>query len=76
MNVWAGLINNQLIGPHVFPERLNAEVYCNFLTNTLPGLLEDKLTAQEIGRIIFQHDNAPAHSAQRTQQVLNGMFNG
>lgn len=76
INVWAGLINNQVIGPYVFPERLNADIYCNFLTNTLPGLLAEKLTPEEIASVIYQHDNAPAHTAQETQRVLNEIFDG
>jgi len=53
VNVWAGLISNKLISPCVFPKRLNSADYCEFLTGVLPGLLAEKLTPEEIGRIIY-----------------------
>ena len=38
LNVWAGILNNQLIGPFILPQRLNAE---NYLEENLPELLEN-----------------------------------
>jgi hypothetical protein len=39
--MWAGLMGNRLIGPHVLPQHLNGEEYLNFLQNVLSDLLDD-----------------------------------
>lgn len=41
ITVWAGIIGNQLIGPIVLPNSLNAAGYVNLLENTLGEILED-----------------------------------
>lgn len=41
INVWAGIIDNYLIGPFRLPGRLTGELYRNFLENELNTLLED-----------------------------------
>jgi hypothetical protein len=41
INVWAGIIGNRLIGPHVLPPHLNGEGDLNFLQNELSDLLDD-----------------------------------
>ncbi|KAK3879573.1 hypothetical protein Pcinc_015860 [Petrolisthes cinctipes] len=38
---WCGVLDDQLIGPHVFEGSLTGEVYANFLRTKLPLLLED-----------------------------------
>jgi hypothetical protein len=40
INVWAGIIGNVLVGPHVLPQRLTGNSYRHFLENDLPTLLE------------------------------------
>ena len=34
-NVWAGIVNDRLVGPYVLPNRLNAAQYLEFLNNVL-----------------------------------------
>jgi len=41
VNVWRGLLGNRLIGPFVFHNNLTGNTYEAFLSNELPGLLED-----------------------------------
>jgi hypothetical protein len=61
--VWAGIIGNRLIGPHVLPPHLNGEGYLNFLQNELSNLLDD--VPLEVRRDMwYLHDGAPAHSAR------------
>lgn len=72
--VWAGLKDGHLIGPYVFEENIDRFVYIDFLQNTLPGLLEEKMGEQERRRIIFQQDNASPHTAHATVEVLHEMF--
>lgn len=74
MNMWAGIMNNRIIGPVRLVNRLDADSYMEFLLNTLPDLLEQELTQQEMDRMIFQHDGAPAHTANATQELLHEMF--
>lgn len=53
---------------------MNQYVYADFLQNILPGLLAQKLTEQERNNLIFQQDNAPAHTARTSREVLGEMF--
>jgi len=39
INVWAGILGNNIIGPYFFEQHLNAENYFAFLQNDLPNLL-------------------------------------
>ena len=43
MNVWAGILADRIIRPHVFPGLLTGNMYSalKFLEWTLPELLED-----------------------------------
>lgn len=73
LNVWAGIVGNELIGPFFLPPRLNQQNYLNFLTNELPGLLEDvPLVLRR--RMWFMHDGAPAHFALNVRQFLNETY--
>lgn len=73
INVWGGILGDRVIGPHFFEERLTGEVYLQFLTDTLPILLED--VPLNIRRDMwFQHDGAPAHSAHEVINHLDTTF--
>jgi len=41
VNVWCGVLGNELIGPFVFHNNLTGNAYEVFPWNELPGLLED-----------------------------------
>jgi len=59
--VWAGVLGNQLIGPHIiFDITLTEPMYLDFLQHTRPTLL-DGLDQNQRDRIIFQQDCAPPH---------------
>ncbi|KAK3878424.1 hypothetical protein Pcinc_017008 [Petrolisthes cinctipes] len=75
INVWCGMVGDQLIGPHIFEGRLTGEVYLKFLRDELPCLLEDVLLKTR-QRIIFQHDGAPAHYTNRVNEYLHQEFPG
>lgn len=51
---------NNVIGPSIFPNRLNVTVYLVFLRGVLPELLEDVPLGNRL-RISFQHNSAPAY---------------
>ncbi|XP_070519716.1 uncharacterized protein [Cardiocondyla obscurior] len=73
LNVWAGIVDNKIIGPYFLPPRLNGELYAKFLENNLPILLEDVplIIRQEL---IYQQDGAPPHFSCRARQVLDNQF--
>lgn len=73
VNVWAGILNRQLIGPYIFEETLNSAKYLDFLKNDLPILLENvQLRTRRC--LIFQQDGAPPHSTNAVKNFLNTNF--
>lgn len=73
VNIWAGIIDNFVVGPYLLPARLDGHVYRIFLEHTLPELLED--VPLNIRRnIVFQHDGAPAHFGLNCRTYLNAQF--
>ena len=73
VNVWAGIVHNQLIGSYILPERLTGNVYKIFLEEVLPGLL-DNVPLGIRRRLWFQHDGAPAHYALNVRRFLDQQF--
>lgn len=73
VNVWAGIVNNEVIGPHIFDGNLNSEMYRAFLENELPLLLED-IPLQIRRTILFLHDGAPAHYGRGVTNFLNEQY--
>ncbi|XP_011858894.1 PREDICTED: uncharacterized protein LOC105556413 [Vollenhovia emeryi] len=75
INVWMGILDNQVIGPYFFPEniKITAQVYSAFLEEILPDLLEDVPLAIR-PNIIFQQDGHPAHTSFLARTVLNQRF--
>lgn len=70
VNVWCGMINSNLIGPHIFPARLTTEVYLDFLQNILPGLMQ----GINIRGQYFQHDGAPPHFGIEVRRHLDNEY--
>lgn len=70
INMWAGIIGSKLIGPIIFPNRLNSIYYLNFLSNELNELLED-VDLETRRTMWFQHDGCPAHFGNAVKQWLN-----
>lgn len=76
VNLWAGIIGDQIIGPIVLPNRLNAEEYFNFLQNDLIDLLPLNVRHEFQQNMHFQHDGAPAHFGRNVRIWLNHNFPG
>lgn len=70
VNVWIGLVNTHLIGPYFFEERLTGDIYCNFLQNILPNMLENI----RIRGMLFQHDGAPPHFSIQVREHLDNEY--
>ncbi|EZA61680.1 hypothetical protein X777_10512, partial [Ooceraea biroi] len=75
VNVWMGIVDDMIIGPHFFPENIyiTAEEYSNFLEGQLPNLLED-VPLYIRANMIFQQDGHPAHTSAVARAILNRKF--
>lgn len=73
LNIWAGIIDRYLIGPIVIPDRLDGNIYLNFLQDTLPMLLENLplLLRREMW---YMHDGAPPHFSVVVRQYLHHQY--
>ena len=60
VNVWCGVIGDQLIGPYIFPQRLTGDIYATFLQDGLPALLEN-VPLQTRRQMYYQHDRVPPY---------------
>lgn len=72
-NVWCGMFNGHLIGPHFYEGTLTGQRYLHFLQNVLPDLMED-IPLNERRDIIWQQDGAPPHNAQIVTNYLNALY--
>ncbi|KAJ4436304.1 hypothetical protein ANN_18935 [Periplaneta americana] len=73
LNMWAGIIGDRLVGPHVLVNRLTGQAYTNFLENTIPHILEDTPLINR-QHIHFLHDGAPAHFSRTARRYLDRKF--
>lgn len=74
VNMWAGMLNNQLIGPIEIPHRLNSANYLEFLRNLeFLDFFED-IPIETIRTMWIQHDGAPAHYGVIVRDYLNQRF--
>ena len=46
VNMWCGVIGDQIIGPYIFLQHLTGDIYANFL--------QDELLLQNV---LYKHDN-------------------
>jgi hypothetical protein len=73
INVWCGVIGDQLIGPNIFPQCLTGDIFANFLQDELPALLEN-VPLQTWQQMFYQHDGAQPHCSLVLRQYLNHEF--
>jgi len=73
VNVWAGIVDDYLIGPYLLPERLTGPIYRRFLEEVLPELLEN-VPLNVRHQMWFQHDGAPTHFAVQVREDLAQRF--
>lgn len=72
INVWAALINDQIIGPHFLPNIMNGAAFVNFLNNDLVPLLHEANV--DLAQIYFQQDGAPPHYYREARRSVNHLF--
>lgn len=73
LNVWVGIVGDNLIGPYFLPPALNGENYRNFLEHELTALLDD-VPLLIRNEMYFMHDGAPAHFSRIAREYLNERF--
>ncbi|KAJ4448252.1 hypothetical protein ANN_10266 [Periplaneta americana] len=73
LNMWAGIIGDRLVGPHVLVNRFTGQAYTNFLKNTIPHVLEDTPLINR-QHIHFLYDGAPAHFSRTARRYLDRRF--
>lgn len=74
VNVWCGIWKDTLLGPFIFDGALTSEKYANILQGPLSDFLDDFVPLQDLSRMWFQHDGAPAHKSLKPRTVLSTMF--
>lgn len=79
INVWAGIIGRNIIGPFFINESLNSERYLVLLQNeiipALYNLFPNENHPERLAdRVWFQQDGAPAHFGLVVRQYLNNIF--
>lgn len=73
VNVWCGMIDNQLIGPYILEHRVTGGNYLKFLNNEFIAVLENFPLAKRT-EMYFQHDGAPIHFTNEVKQFLDEKF--
>lgn len=72
--IWAGIVDNEIIGPVKVPEgvKITSATYCEMLKAVLLPWLEDIPLSRRL-KLVFMQDNAPSHSAKLTKACLTSM---
>ena len=71
VNVWCGIVDNHVLGPHVLPLRLTGQLYRQFVGHELPDLLHEDVPLATRNSIWFMHDGAPAHFSHVAREYLD-----
>lgn len=74
-NVWAGILNNRLLGPLIYEGTLNANRYLEFLRGPISEYL-DNLPLLEVHNMWWQQDGAPPHNSILVKNYLHEAFPG
>lgn len=73
VNVWVGIQDNHLCGPHFLPPRLNSQLFLHFLENDFINYLEE-IPLNQRQEAWFQMDGAPAHYGLNVINWCNNNF--
>lgn len=73
VNVWCGILGHRIIGPFIFDDHLNGDLYLDFLQYNLPILLEEVPYDIRIS-LWYQLDGCPAHFSRRVRNFLDTSF--
>jgi len=73
VNVWAGILKDQLIGPFLIDGNLNATKYEDLLRNQIIPRIRE-IAGDSFDEIWFQQDGAPPHYGTDVRAFLNTQF--
>jgi transposase len=73
INVWAGILNQTIIGPILIDGNLTGEKYRSLLQGEISQRLADLQLEDEI---YYQHDGCPAHNDRFATEWLHNAFPG
>lgn len=85
LNVWAGILGDQVIGPLFIQGNLNGAVYLDMLENAINPLITEAVENQRDAdgnlqldeeQLYFQQDGAPPHYVLPVRQWLQNTFPG
>lgn len=76
MNVWAGILGNEVIGPFFIDGNLDGPKYIILLHNHIVPAMQVSAARQNIpwADVYFQQDGAPAHFARLVRDYLDLVF--
>lgn len=73
VNVWCGIVGNNILGPIFFQNYLNGERYLNMLRGEIQEEI-NRLPDHIKRNLIFQQDSAPYHTVQPVRNHLRQNF--
>lgn len=74
INVWAGILNDQIIGPFFIEGNLDGPTYLRLLQDSVVPRINELVEANEELYPVFQQDGAPPHFALAVRQYLDRTF--
>ena len=74
VNIWVGIMGERLVGPFILPDRLNGNLYLQFLRNEIEDF-RDNLPLNLYQNMWFMHDGAPPHFERHVVNYLNVEYN-
>jgi hypothetical protein len=75
VSVWTGIVGDNVVGPYLASDRLNAQRYRDYLETVVPGMFEE-MPLSVTRSSWFQHCGAPAHYAEEVRQWLHATSPG
>lgn len=73
INIWAGILNNTLIGPFFIEGNLNAAIYKDMMRNEIVLAIR-AVVDEDFESIWFQQDGAAPHYGRNIRTYLNELF--
>lgn len=74
INVWCGLVDDQLLGPHFLDGTLTGDKYLYFLKHKFRQMVRNLPHHMDRKKLIFHQDGAPAHTSKLVKRWLSKEF--
>lgn len=75
VNVWGGIVGNQVLGPYFIEGQLNGSTYLNMLHGVIADLMDDVPLALVYNRdFYYQHDGSPPYYTDAVCDYLNAEY--